>query len=38
MISVGNPLASPMMQNTNKPKTPETDFKAKNPAEAGYKL
>ena len=37
MISVGNPSASPMMQNTIKSKTQETDSRAKNPAKAGYK-
>lgn len=37
MISVGNPVASPTMQNTIKSKTPETDSRAKNPAETGYK-
>ena len=37
MISVGNPVASPTMQNTIKAKAPETYSRAKNPAEAGYK-
>jgi len=37
MISVGNPIASPMMSNTINQKTPETDSRAKNPAETGYK-
>lgn len=37
MISVGNPIASPTMSNTVKPKEPETQTKAKNPAETGYK-
>lgn len=37
MISVGNPIASPMMQNTVKTKVPETENKAKNPSTDGFK-